>query len=80
MIMEHVWDYNFDPQTNVVETRVSRLRDKSTVVSTDNLSKLCGEQVCPERILRLRHTVAFRLTVWYAVFFTGGMLVVVKGL
>jgi len=30
-----------------------------------------------ERILRLRHTVAFRLTVWYAVFFTGGMLVVV---
>ena len=28
MIMEHVWDYNFDPQTNVVEVRVSRLRDK----------------------------------------------------
>ncbi|TLS66249.1 response regulator transcription factor [Mariprofundus erugo] len=28
MIMEHVWDYNFDPQTNVVEARVSRLRDK----------------------------------------------------
>lgn len=28
MIMEHVWDYNFDPQTNVVETRVSKLRDK----------------------------------------------------
>ncbi len=28
MIMEHVWDYNFDPQTNVVEARVSKLRDK----------------------------------------------------
>jgi len=28
MIMEHVWDYNFDPQTNVVEARVCRLRDK----------------------------------------------------
>lgn len=28
MIMEKVWDYNFDPQTNVVETRISRLRDK----------------------------------------------------
>jgi len=28
MIMENVWDYNFDPQTNVVETRISRLRDK----------------------------------------------------
>lgn len=28
MIMEHVWDYSFDPQTNVVEARVCRLRDK----------------------------------------------------
>jgi len=28
MIMEHVWDYNFDPQTNVVEACVCRLRDK----------------------------------------------------
>ncbi|MFZ1984145.1 MAG: response regulator transcription factor [Desulfatitalea sp.] len=28
MIMEHVWRYNFDPQTNVVEARVCRLRDK----------------------------------------------------
>ena len=28
MIMEHVWEYNFDPQTNVVEARVCRLRDK----------------------------------------------------
>lgn len=28
MIMEHVWDYNFDPQTNVIEARISRLRDK----------------------------------------------------
>jgi two-component system OmpR family response regulator len=28
MIMEHVWNYNFDPLTNVVEVRISRLRDK----------------------------------------------------
>jgi two-component system, OmpR family, response regulator len=28
MIMEHVWDYNFDPMTNVVEARISKLRDK----------------------------------------------------
>lgn len=28
MIMEHVWDYNFCPQTNVVESRVCCLRDK----------------------------------------------------
>lgn len=28
MIMEHVWDYNFDPHTNIVEARICRLRDK----------------------------------------------------
>jgi len=28
MIMEHVWNYNFDPQTNVVEARICKLRDK----------------------------------------------------
>ncbi|MEI8248153.1 MAG: response regulator transcription factor, partial [Lentisphaerota bacterium] len=28
MIMEHVWEYNFDPQTNIVEARICRLRDK----------------------------------------------------
>ncbi|MEJ2244927.1 MAG: response regulator transcription factor [Acidobacteriota bacterium] len=28
MIMEHVWNYNFDPQTNVVEARICRLRNK----------------------------------------------------
>ncbi len=28
MIIEHVWEYNFDPQTNIVETRMCRLREK----------------------------------------------------
>ena len=28
MIMEHVWNYNFDPQTNVVDVLVCRLRNK----------------------------------------------------
>jgi two-component system OmpR family response regulator len=28
MLMEHVWDYSFDPETSVVETTVSRLRNK----------------------------------------------------
>lgn len=28
MILEHVWDFNFDPQTNVVDVLVSRLRTK----------------------------------------------------
>ncbi len=28
MIMEHVWDYYFDPQTKVVESRIYKLREK----------------------------------------------------
>lgn len=28
MIMERVWNYNFDPGTNVVEARISKLREK----------------------------------------------------
>ena len=28
MILSHVWGYNFDPNTNVVDVLVSRLRDK----------------------------------------------------
>lgn len=28
MILQHVWDYAFDPQTNVVEVLVSRVRSK----------------------------------------------------
>jgi DNA-binding response OmpR family regulator len=28
MIMEHVWAYDFDPQTNVVDVLVCRLRNK----------------------------------------------------
>ena len=28
MILEHVWDYDFDPQTNVVDVLVWRLRNK----------------------------------------------------
>jgi DNA-binding response OmpR family regulator len=28
MILEHVWDYNFDPQTNVVDVMIWRLRNK----------------------------------------------------
>ncbi len=28
MILQHVWNYSFDPQTNVVEVLVSRLRTK----------------------------------------------------
>ena len=28
MLLEKVWDYHFDPQTNVIDVHVSRLRAK----------------------------------------------------
>ena len=28
LIMEHIWEYSFDPQTNVVDVLISRLRSK----------------------------------------------------
>lgn len=28
MLLEKIWDYNFDPQTNVIDVHVSRLRSK----------------------------------------------------
>ena len=28
MLLEHVWDYHFDPQTNIIDQHVSRLRQK----------------------------------------------------
>ena len=37
MILEHVWDYSFDPQTNVVDVLVCRLRNK---VDRDSEEKL----------------------------------------
>lgn len=28
MLLEHVWDFHFEPKTNIVETEISRLRSK----------------------------------------------------
>ncbi|NIA14641.1 MAG: response regulator [Nitrospiraceae bacterium] len=39
MIMEHVWGYDFEPLTNVVESRISRLRDKVDGGSGESLIK-----------------------------------------
>ncbi len=37
MILEHIWDYSFDPQTNVVDVLVHRLRSK---IEKDSSTKL----------------------------------------
>jgi two-component system OmpR family response regulator len=28
MLLEHVWDYHFDPQSKVIDVHISRLRKK----------------------------------------------------
>ncbi|MET1110713.1 MAG: response regulator transcription factor [Allosphingosinicella sp.] len=33
MLLEHVWNYHFDPQTNVIDQHLSRLRQKLAAVS-----------------------------------------------
>ena len=33
MLLENVWDYHFDPQTNVIDVHISKLRQKIDVGS-----------------------------------------------
>jgi two-component system OmpR family response regulator len=37
MLLEHVWDYSFDPQTNIIDQHVSRLRQKLDRVGAGSL-------------------------------------------
>lgn len=39
MLLEGVWDFNFDPKTSIVETHISRLRAKLDAVSNQQLIK-----------------------------------------
>jgi two-component system OmpR family response regulator len=43
MLLESVWDFDFDPRTNVVETQMSRLRSKLNEFSdTDAIQTIRG--------------------------------------
>jgi two-component system OmpR family response regulator len=39
MLLEHVWEYHFDPQTNVIDVHISRLRQKIDRDPTHSLIK-----------------------------------------
>ena len=39
MLLEGVWDFNFDPKTSIVETHISRLRTKLDAVSKEQVIK-----------------------------------------
>ena len=66
MIMEHVWDYHFDPQTNVVEARICRLRDK---IDREFEPKLIHTVRGVGYVLRAKKPLP-----WVAVFYLGELL------
>lgn len=63
MILEHIWSYQFDPQTNVVDVLVSRLRSKvdrdfpekiiHTILCLPILSLPFQPGICLHNIMRL---------------------------
>ncbi len=72
MLLENVWDYHFDPQTNVIDVHVSRLRSK--------IDKNFGDAACCTRsaapatpsvtaLTKLFRTTTFRLSLTYLALF-----------
>jgi two-component system OmpR family response regulator len=52
MILEHIWDYSFDPQTNIVDVLVHRLRakvDKDFPVKLIQTIRGAGYMLKPEK-------------------------------
>jgi two-component system OmpR family response regulator len=45
MLLENVWNYSFDPGTNVVESNVSRLRSRLEDLGCDPIETLRGEGI-----------------------------------
>jgi two-component system, OmpR family, response regulator len=47
MLLEHVWDFHFDPRTSVVETHISRLRSKLDIGDgRDTIQTVRGAGYC----------------------------------
>jgi two-component system, OmpR family, response regulator len=50
MILEHIWDFDFDPQTNVVDVSICRLRNKV-------------DRRFPEKLIHTLHGVGYTLKI-----------------
>jgi len=49
-ILEHIWGYDFDPQTNVVDVYIRRVRNKITIPNSLSLIETVrgvGYRICP---------------------------------
>ncbi len=69
MILEHIFDYSFDPQTNVVDVLVHRLRskvdkDRAMLHTTVELAMSSG------LLETVRRNIGLRLSLLYALIFT----------
>ena len=70
MIIEHVWEYNFDPQTNIVETRMCRLREKIDKPFEKKLIHTrCADSAMSWNKLKIFNTVKCKVALWYALLF-----------
>ena len=85
MLLENVWDYHFDPQTNVIDVHISRLRSKidkgfsqpllHTVRGAGYMIRETSDVVVPRTgsrmtaLGKLFRTTAFKLTLVYLTVF-----------
>jgi two-component system OmpR family response regulator len=50
MLLEHVWDFHFDPKTTIVETHISRIRAKIEAERSDETAGMpAGPQLLTVR-------------------------------
>ena len=71
MLLENVWDYHFDPQTNVIDVHISRLRSKIDKGFAEPCCTRCAAPDTPSvrASLSLIRTSTFRLAAIYVVIF-----------
>ena len=75
MLLENVWNLNFDPRTNVVESHISRLRSKIDRGFPAELDPHCSRRrLCPSGGLGRFQSESFRHAVVYAGLFAVSLL------
>jgi len=88
MLLEGVWDYHFDPQTNVIDVHISRLRQaidkdfdkpllphgaaQGTACAKTNRRSLAPKMGPDQRFLRVLDTSPFRIAIVYSIVFAIG--------
>ena len=75
MLLENVWDYHFDPQTNVIDVHISRLRSKSTKFGNTLLRTVRGAGIHYVKVNRLISTSTCSAAIIYMVLFATSMFI-----